>query len=104
MALVAEHIDPASGELGIVAVGRLIKAHGVKEAEFALLVADGWQRCGLGSELLRRLIGVGRDEGLVRISADILASNAGMLRVSQRAGFTLRRDPQTATVEATLSL
>jgi acetyltransferase len=54
--------------------------------------------------LLRRLIGVGRDEGLVRIYGDILASNAGMLRVSQRAGFTLRRDPQTATVEATLTL
>jgi acetyltransferase len=104
MALVAEHTDPASREPEIVAVGRLIKAHGVKEAEFALLVADGWQRRGLGGELLRRLIGVGRDEDLVRISGDILASNAGMLRVSQRVGFTLRRDPETATVEATLSL
>jgi acetyltransferase len=104
MALVAEHTGPASGEPEIVAVGRLIKAHGVKEAEFALLVADGWQRRGLGSELLRRHIGVGRDERLVRIRGDILASNAGMLRVSQRVGFTLRRDPQTATIEATLSL
>jgi acetyltransferase len=104
MALVAEHTDPASGEPGIAAVGRLIKAHGVKEAEFALLVADGWQRRGLGGELLRRLVGVGRDEGLVRIRGDILASNAGMLRVSQRVGFTLRRDPQTETIEATLSL
>ena len=51
-----------------------------------------------------KLVGLGRDEGLVRISGDTLASNAGMLRVSQRAGFTVRRDPQTATVEATLSL
>ena len=104
MALVAEHTDPASGVPEIVAVGRLIKAHGVKDAEFALLVADGWQRRGLGGELLRRLVGVGRGEGLVRISGEILASNAGMLRVSQRVGFTLRRDPQTSTIEATLSL
>lgn len=65
-------------------------------------MADGWQRPGLGSELLRRLVGVGRDEGLVPISGDILASNSGMLRVSQRVGFTLRRDPQTATGPAAI--
>lgn len=104
MALVAEHTDSATGEPEIVAVGRLIKAHCDEEAEFALLVADGWQGRGLGSELLRLLIGIGRDEGLVRISGEILATNAGMLRVSRRAGFTLRGDPASGTIGAALSL
>ncbi len=104
MALVVERDDPASGRAEIVAVGRLIKSHDADEAEFALLVADGWQRRGIGGELLRLLIGVGRDEGLARVRGDILASNAGMLRVSKRAGFTLRRYPGTDTIEATMSL
>jgi acetyltransferase len=104
MALVAEHADPTSGKPEIVAVGRLIKADGAKEAEFALLVADGWQRRGLGGELLRLLIGISRDEGLARVKGDILASNPGMLRVGKRAGFTLRRHPGTDTIEATMSL
>ena len=104
MALVAEHADPVSGRPEIVAVGRLIKAPRGDEAEFALLVADGWQRRGLGGELLRRLIGVARDEGVGRVTGDILASNAGMLRVSKRAGFTLRRHPETDTIEAAMRL
>ena len=76
MALVTERADRDSGEREMVAVGRLIKAHGVNEAEFALLVADDWQRRGIGSELLRRLVSVARDEGLNRIYA---RPGAGML-------------------------
>ena len=61
MALVAEETD-AEATRRIVAVGRLIKAHGRPEAEFAILVGDAWQRQGLGTELLRRLVRIGRDE------------------------------------------
>lgn len=104
MALVVERADPGTGRAEIVAVGRLIKSDDDKEAEFALLVADGWQRRGIGGELLRLLVRVGRDEGLERVRGDILASNAGMLRVSKRAGFTLRRQPGTDTIEATMNL
>jgi acetyltransferase len=104
MALVAEHDDPATGEPQIVGIGRLIKAHGTGEGEFALLVADDWQRHGLGTELLRRLVEVGRAERLERIVGDILSTNAGMIRVSQRLGFALRRDREAGAVRAELDL
>ena len=56
---------PPGEEPAILGVGRLSKmAGGNEEAEFAILVADTFQGQGLGSELLRRLIQVGRDEGL----------------------------------------
>jgi len=48
------------------------------EAEFAILVADASQRQGLGTELLRRLVQVGRDEQLTRIVASIDADNQDM--------------------------
>ncbi len=90
MALVAETPGGESGTAEIVGVGRLSKAHGRNEAEFAILVADEWQRRGLGTELLRRLVRIGRNEGLDRIFAEMMASNSGMRRASEAAGFEIK--------------
>ncbi|MCX7596806.1 MAG: bifunctional acetate--CoA ligase family protein/GNAT family N-acetyltransferase, partial [Fischerella sp.] len=91
MALVADYKNPETGNHEILAVGRLSKLHGVDEAEFALLVSDPFQRLGLGTELLRRLVQIGRDEQIKRITADILPENAGMQRVCEKVGFRLYR-------------
>jgi acetyltransferase len=89
MALVVEHPDEESGEPEIVAVGRLTKQFGTEEAEFAMLVLDAYQREGLGTELLRRLVEIGRDEGLSHITADILRQNRAMQRVCEKLGFEI---------------
>src|SRR5690349_16624870 len=67
IALVAEATDRATGDVSIVAVGRLSRSHIEPTGEFSILVADGWQRRGLGRELLGRLVRIGKDEGLERI-------------------------------------
>src|SRR5262249_21691611 len=54
MALVAEHKNAETGKSEILAVGRLVKIQGTNEAEFAILITDKYQRCGLGKELLQR--------------------------------------------------
>ncbi len=64
MALVVERQDPETGERAILAVARLSKPHQTAEAEFAMLVSDAFQGRGLGGELLRRLVQIGRDEKL----------------------------------------
>jgi acetyltransferase len=91
IALVADHSDPVTGDHEIIAVGRLIKLHGSNAAEFALLISDHFQRCGLGSELLRRLLAAGREERIGRVVAEILPENTGMLHVCRRLGFRLKR-------------
>jgi acetyltransferase len=98
MALVAEHRDPGSDEPAIVGVGRLSKARGLPEAEFAILIADRWQHHGLGTELLASLVRIGREEGVERIWAEMLASNAGMRRVSERVGFRIHAHPDDPSV------
>ena len=103
MALVAEQTDK-KGERRIAGIGRLSKAHAVPEAEFAVLVGDPWQRRGLGSELLRRLVGIARDEGLDLISADMLPSNTAMRRSAQSVGFDITDEPGAPTVRAELRL
>jgi len=89
MALVVER-NGDDGEPEIIAVGRLSRLHGVKAAEFSMTISDAWQRHGLGKELLQRLVEIGRQEGLARISADILPDNAGMQAVARKVGFTVK--------------
>ncbi|MDB6138425.1 MAG: GCN5-related N-acetyltransferase [Verrucomicrobiaceae bacterium] len=88
MALVVERTD-GKDHRELIAVGRLSRLRGVNEAEFSLTISDPWQRHGLGTELLKRLVRIGREEGLARISADILPENAGMQGLARKAGFTV---------------
>ena len=104
MALVADHRDPATGAHEILAVGRLSKLHGRPEAEFALIVSDRYQHSGLGTELLRRLIQVGRDERLQRITASILPENRAMQRLCEKLGFRLHHNYQELVVQAEIDL
>ncbi|HEU5101403.1 MAG TPA: GNAT family N-acetyltransferase, partial [Roseiflexaceae bacterium] len=91
MVLVAEHDDPARGQRAIIGVGRLSKLRGTNHAEFATVVSDAYHGQGLGSELLRRLIAIARDERLDQVVADVLPDNRDMQRVFKKLGFRFRR-------------
>ena len=104
MALVAEHSNPQGRDSEITAVGRLTRAPGTREAEVAVLVADEFQHCGLGSELLGRLIQVGRDEKLQRITASILPENMTMRALAARHGFTVVQNADLNAIRITLEL
>ena len=103
MALVAEHRS-AEGLASILGVGRLTRVHGTGDGEFALVVVDRCQGKGLGTELLRRLVEIGRDEGLSRIVGVISSDNREMQRVAERIGFSLRFDYRDQLMYAELPL
>jgi acetyltransferase len=102
MALVAERTDPATATREIIGVGRLVKEHGGDEAEFAIAIADRYQGLGLGTELLRRLVQVGKDEGVGRIFGEILVENRPMRKVCSRLGFGFGT-PRSGVVRAELA-
>ncbi|HUJ21843.1 MAG TPA: bifunctional acetate--CoA ligase family protein/GNAT family N-acetyltransferase [Bryobacteraceae bacterium] len=104
MALVAERESDAGSHGHILGIGRLTRVHGTKEAEMAVLISDDFHRQGLGTELLRRLIAIAKEERIERISADILAENRPMQRVCERLGFKLQYEPDDGTVKAELRL
>ena len=91
-------------EQEIIAMGQLGKLHGTKDAEFAVLVSDAYQRTGLGTEILDRLLDIGRDEGLENVVAEILPENEGMRRVCTKLGFTFERKPGTGVIHASIKL
>jgi acetyltransferase len=102
--LVASHTNATTGEQSILAVGRLNKLPTKNEAEAAVLVSDEYQGRGLGSELLRRLIQVAREQKLVRVVAEMLRDNVVMQAVLKKLGFRLRLLNDPRHVRAVLEL
>jgi acetyltransferase len=100
MALVAERRNPETGESEILGVGRAMKIHGTTEAEVAVVISDNWQGRGLGKELLARLLIVGADEKLTKLTADILPDNRGIMRICEKLGFTLKHSLDDEVVRA----
>jgi acetyltransferase len=100
IALVAELKVPKGEEKKILGVGRMSKQHTPGEAEFAVLITDEWQRQGLGTELLRRLIEIGRDEKLQHLSGAILADNHAMQHICRKVGFKVAQNSDTNSFQA----
>ncbi len=104
IALVADYKNPHTQQHEILAVGRLSKLNGKQEAEFALIISDRHQCQGLGSELLRQLLQIGRDEHLKKISAEILAENTAMQHVCKKLGFQIKHTEDTSVLRAEIQL
>ena len=103
MSLVVETRD-ADGEHEILGVSRLARQFGTNEAEFALIVSDACQGKGIGTELLRRTVAVGRDEKYERITGEVLPENTEMQRVCEKLGFRLEHAVGESIVRAIIDL
>ena len=100
-ALVA--VEPASREgLG---VARYVRSReDPQEAEFAVAVADDWQRRGLGTLLLRHLAARAREEGITQITGLVLGSNEPVRHMLETLGDVRRRNAGDGTVEVWLQI
>jgi len=58
-----------------------------REAEFALVVGDKWQRLGLGSELLDYTFEIGQDKNIKKIYGLVLKDNTPMISLCKEKGF-----------------
>lgn len=66
--------------------------------EFALVVGEPWRNRGLASHLMSVLMECARSRGLAHIHGEVLATNAGMLRLARKLGFSILRDPDDSAV------
>jgi len=103
IALVADH-RRRDGEHEILGVGRLSRAHGFEEGEFAIVISDQWQGHGLGTQFLKLLVRIGRQEKLNRIIGHILPDNIAMQRISKKVGFDLHYDADEGEWKAEIIL
>lgn len=89
MALLATTIDSGGREIQ-VAEARWVRREPPDlsdVADFALVVADDWQRAGLGLVLLDKLAASAAAQGVRRLSGDVLADNDAMSGLLKRNGW-----------------
>lgn len=60
-----------------------------REAEFALSVADGWRRRGLGTLLVAEIERRSKALGARRLVGEVLRSNAPMKALAKKCGFVI---------------
>ncbi|MEU7554677.1 GNAT family N-acetyltransferase [Streptomyces sp. NPDC044571] len=90
----------ASGKL--VALGHLLWDG--DETEVALLIEDDWQRRGIGSELLRRLLAMAVEAGCDSVYAVTQAANTGMVAAMRGLGLPLDYQIEEGTLVITARL
>jgi len=98
MALVAiATIDGVTQELG---VARYVRDDEQEpgSADFAIVVADRWQGQGLGEKLMRSLLHAAVKDGIQVVGGITLSTNAGMIGLARKLGFTTRLEHGNATV------
>jgi len=102
-ALVADRLNPVTGQHEILGVGRFSGMHR-GDAEAAVLVSDQWQGRGLGTELLAGVARVAREEKFRRLTAEILRDNLATQAIFKKVGFKLRAMDDPSSVSAVLEL
>jgi acetyltransferase len=102
--LVVEIATPFLPARQIIGVGRLSAPPGAPTGEVAFVVGDSYQRQGIGSELLRRILEVARERRLRRVRAHVLNTNVGMRRACVRAGMRLVGDLNDSEMKLEIEL
>ncbi|MCR4314727.1 MAG: GNAT family N-acetyltransferase [Planctomycetes bacterium] len=82
--------NPQDSEPEIVAVARYHLCEATGFAEVGFVVRDDWQRKGLGTELIRHLTDIAKQNGIHGFTADVLATNQAMLRVFHKADLEIQ--------------
>jgi len=86
-----------------VGVARYVRSQAIlDEAEFAVAVADDWQRLGVGTALLRQLATRAREEGVAWFTGLVLAHNESILHLLAGLGQVERRSAAAGTIEVRL--
>jgi acetyltransferase len=104
IALVVEGEE--NGEKAIFGVARLSKLRGTdEEARFTMLISDNYQGKGLGKELLKRSVQIGRDEKIKRIIALMSPENEAMKQLCRKVGFSsFEIDSENGMLKAQIEL
>jgi len=97
MALVA--IFEEEGKPKMIGVSRYVTNPDGETVEFALAVADDWQKHGIGPKLMTSIIDVAKAKGFRAIVGDVLAANDKMLKLMSSLGFTIHPHPEDTAVK-----
>ena len=93
-----------AGEERVVAVANYVRLRDPLSAEVAFAVADAYQRRGVGTRLLEQLAARAASHGIERFVGEVMADNAGMIKVFEGIGFEVARTFAGGEVEMTFPI
>jgi acetyltransferase len=82
-----------------IGVARYVANPDGETVEFALAVADDWQKHGVGPRLMSAIIECAKAKGYRAVVGDVLANNDKMLRLMTNLGFTVHPHPEDPAVK-----
>jgi acetyltransferase len=88
-------LDDAQGTQAVAEARFHVSADG-RQAEFALSTADRWQRQGIATRLMRRMLAAARQHGLQRLHGEVLCHNEAMFALLRRCELACLPHPQEA--------
>ena len=87
MSIVGVVGEPGQGH--IIAEARFIKDQKRPLADVAFVVDERYQGMGIATYLYKMLIRLAKDRGILGLTADVLATNKGMMKVFEKGETTV---------------
>jgi len=92
--------EPGQGR--IIAEARFVM-HGTKPYADVAFVVDGeYEGLGIATYMLTMLVKLGKERGIIGFTADVLASNKGMMRVFEKSGLSVEARLDSGAYELTM--
>ncbi len=89
---VAEINGDNGKEKKIIGVARLFRVPGTRYARFSMIIIDSHHNQGVGTQLLKCLISIAKEEKIEMIDSRILSENTEMIKLCKNLGFTITPD------------
>ena len=92
--------EPGQGR--IIAEARYVKAGKQPYADVAFVVDGEYEGLGIASYMLAMLVKLAKERGIMGFTADVLASNKGMMRVFEKSGLSVKACLEEGAYELTM--
>ena len=96
MALIAVvYLEGQETEIG---VARYVTNPDGKSCDFAIVIADEWQRKGIAHRLMQQLVETARAHSLRLMEGEVLANNHEMLNLATKLGFVVSTSEEDSSI------
>jgi acyl-CoA hydrolase/ribosomal protein S18 acetylase RimI-like enzyme len=93
-----------TGEGRIVAEARFVRDRQRPSAEVAFVVDEEYQGLGIATYLLKRLVQLAKKQGIKAFTAEVLATNKGMMKVFEKSGLPIKAKMEYGIYSLTMPL
>jgi acetyltransferase len=87
----------------IIAMSRQTRLHASDDRYLTMVVADAWQRQGIGARLVHAQVAVAKGEGVDHLISEIQPGTIGIRELLENEGFTIEEDADGVTATLAVS-